>query len=313
MKILHVSPHLGGGVGTVLKGWNNKEKLNIACLEQTNDPRTRDLGTVVSRENLMVMIEDSDIVLVHFWDHKTIFELFSQRIPKCRLIFWSHKNWNVPDKWKNFPDMFFNTSPVQGNWDWIWSTGGLRPLARVWNPVRFNIGTVVSRKTDLPLLVEVVQALKKEIPSAVFTWIGGSIPDTFHPSSFHVGVVNDIYPYFKEMDVFLYPLKKDHYGTCEQVLGEAMSAGVVPVVMGNRAEHFIVDDGNNGFTIDNKDDAVTSIRYLYNEPDARQEMAHTARVDAQHLYDIDLMIKRWSEKFVGVNRIINKHHQGVIV
>jgi hypothetical protein len=311
MKILNICPHLGGGVGTVLKGWNNKEKLNIACLEQTNDPRTRRLGTVVSRENLMVMIEDSDIVLVHFWDHKTIFELFSQRIPKCRLIFWSHKNWNVPDKWKNFPDMFFNTSPVQGRDQYIWSTGGLYPLKRIYRPQRFNIGTVMSSKTDTDFIRYVAERITSDISEAIFTWIG-RIPDDIPKNLYNIGQVYDIYPYLADMDVFLYPLLSGHYGTCEQVLGEAMAAGVVPVTTDNRAESIIVDDGINGFTIDNEDEAIMMIKFLYNEPDVRQEMAHTARVDAQHLYDIDTMISKWKRAFNSIMEI-PKHHQGVIV
>jgi hypothetical protein len=232
MKILHVSPHLGGGVGTVLKGWNDKEKLNIACLEQTNDPRTRDLGTVVSRENLMVMIEDSDIVLVHFWDHKTIFELFAQQIPQCRLIFWSHKNWMIPDHWRKFPDMFINTSPVQGKGQYIWSTGGLYPLERIWNPARFNIGAIISRKTAIRFLIDTERTLAKQIPSAVFTWIGGTYEqiDEIDANHCFLGKVEDIYPYLREMDVLFIPCYQDIMGLANRFLGKLWRLGWFPLL-----------------------------------------------------------------------------------
>jgi hypothetical protein len=311
MKILNICPHLGGGIGTVLKGWNNKEKLNIACLEKTRDPRTESLGSVTSHDNLMVMIEDSDIVLVHFWDHKTIFELFAQQIPQCRLIFWSHKNWMIPDHWKKFPDMFINTSPVQGKGQYIWSTGGLHPLKRTSIPHPFNIGTVISPKTDMDVLNGIIKRVENNIPKAMFTWFG-NVPDNIPKNVYNMGMVHDIYPHLAEMDVFLYPLKKDHYGTCEQVLGEAMASGVVPVVEGNRAESFIVDNGINGHIFLNEDEATRLIKILYDYPDMLLDMAYAARADAEYLYDIDTMISKWKRVFNLIMEI-PKHHQGVIV
>ena len=59
-----------------------------------------------------------------------------------------------------------------------------------------------------------------------------------------VGKIPDIKPYLSKFDVFAYPLNPNHYGTAEQVLQEAMAAGIVPVVMNNPAEKILVKHNN---------------------------------------------------------------------
>jgi hypothetical protein len=70
MNILHITPHLGGGVGTVIMDWIEKDnpeecdKHNIMCLDYLN-PKAADWA---HRNNVLVNgmeIGDYDIVLVH--------------------------------------------------------------------------------------------------------------------------------------------------------------------------------------------------------------------------------------------------------
>jgi hypothetical protein len=46
--------------------------------------------------------------------------------------------------------------------------------------------------------------------------------------------------------IFFYPLQPEHYGTAENALIEAMSLGLVPVVLANPAECAIVEHGVTG-------------------------------------------------------------------
>ena len=47
----------------------------------------------------------------------------------------------------------------------------------------------------------------------------------------------------------LYFLKKDHYGTGENILIECMSAGVIPVVLNNPLERSIIKNNVNGIVL----------------------------------------------------------------
>ena len=97
------------------------------------------------------------------------------------------------------------------------------------------------------------------------------------------------------MNVFGYPLRNNHYGTCEQALGEAMAAEVVPVVMGNPAERLIVGDGLN--VVKDEEEYVEAITQLYHLPGIRAELAFAAKERAKELYNIDNTVKEWNEVF----------------
>ena len=79
-----------------------------------------------------------------------------------------------------------------------------------------------------------------------------------------------------EADIFFYPLQPDHYGTSENALIEAMSLGLVPVVMNNLAEAAIVVDAKSGFIARSIEDCVSLLQMLLLLPDLRGKMSQTA-------------------------------------
>ncbi|MGA8950461.1 MAG: glycosyltransferase, partial [Xanthobacteraceae bacterium] len=84
-----------------------------------------------------------------------------------------------------------------------------------------------------------------------------------------------------EADIFFYPLRPDHYGTAENALVEAMSLGLVPVVLDNRAETQIVTHGKSGFVAQTIDECVSYLRRLVQAPLLREEMGASAAREAQ--------------------------------
>jgi glycosyltransferase involved in cell wall biosynthesis len=214
----------------------------------------------------------------------------------CRMVFWSHQNLPVPERMLSMPDLFFDVSPIQGHGRHIWSTGGVDRFLAV-KPVPhegFNIGTVASPKLH-PGFTDMCGYLKFRIPDARFTILGEweGTDKVQDPSFNYAGKVDDVAPYLAEMDVFAYPLREDHYGTCEQVVGEAMAAGVATVLMNNPAERSI------GARVIREDAQTFSdaVVRLYMMPDIRRKIAETNRKRAQELYSIDTMINRWNEVF----------------
>ena len=312
MKILHITPHLGGGVGTVILGWMEKVKGHkIACLDYANEkakevacrvgfPLGENWGSMVRQVIMNEVISESDIVIIHLWDHPMLNSFLSQPLPACRLIFWCHKHYDVPDDIVSLPDLFLDTSPVQGHGRHIWSTRNMDKFLDI-QPVEhkgFNVGYIGT--VDYKKLHHRYFAMceKINIPDVSFTITGASNIGKYNDKLFVFNMqVDDVAPILASTDVFGYPLRPDHYGTCEQALGEAMAAGVVPVVMRNKAESLIVEDGISGFLANSEREYIGLVEFLYKYPSIRESMSFIAREKAGKLYSIDSMVRKWEGVF----------------
>ena len=100
-----------------------------------------------------------------------------------------------------------------------------------------------------------------------------------------------------EADIFFYPLRRDHYGTAENALVEAMSMGLVPVVLDNPAETEIVAHGKSGFVAHTIDECVSCLRRLVQSPSLREEMGASAARAAQTkspAHSADAFVALWA-------------------
>ncbi|MBC7314651.1 MAG: glycosyltransferase, partial [Rhizobium sp.] len=84
--------------------------------------------------------------------------------------------------------------------------------------------------------------------------------------------------------IFIYPLREDHYGTAENALIEAMSLGLVPVVLANPAEKAIVTDGVNGVVAVDPADMAARLGRLRAEPEERVRLSAAAQATARERY-----------------------------
>jgi L-malate glycosyltransferase len=287
-----------------------KRDSTIICLDATNEKARRSLsGILIGDANKMNkrhsfipdVIKNVDIVLVHYWDSPFLAELFAEPIPDCRMVWWCHKNIKYSQKELDYPDLWIDTSPVQLNGWYIWSTGDISRFLNLQPKPhkRFNVGYVgaMANKKLHPSWDYMCQEIIKKIPDVLFTVVGASENSENNHFRF-IQQIDDIVPYLSEFDILGYPLHPNHTGTCEQVLGEAMAAGVVPVVMDNPAERSIVNEsGMNGFVEKSKDDYVNAIETLYHLFPHRRVMSYRARERAKELYSLDTMIQKWNEVF----------------
>jgi len=319
MKILHITGNLGGGVGTVVCDWMEKINSNnhrIICLDYINkkaynhlrDSGIEHRGGCRNNALIPVCIEQSDIVIFHFWDHPMLAELIASQLPPCRLVFWVHKNYSIPDVIKKYPDLLVGTSPIQGLPQYVWSTGNMDRFFEL-QPVEhegFNVGYVgtVDYKKLHKNFISMCYKIGIEIQDCQFNIIGdGNINELIHhvyPGNPHFitnGKVDDVTPYLQSMDVFGYPLRPDHYGTCEQVIGEAMAAGLPVVAMNNACEREIIQEGVTGFLCNSEQEYIDNIVHLYHKPQLRKWMGQNAREYAMHRYDIQTMVNQWDYIF----------------
>ena len=105
LKIMHVTPHLGGGVGQVLLNYlarvqGGPNRPELWCLDYANQ-KARDRA---AREGLTLhesigldhgrlsdAAREADIVVAHWWNHPLLYAWFlNGLIPPCRLLLWSH-------------------------------------------------------------------------------------------------------------------------------------------------------------------------------------------------------------------------------
>lgn len=136
ISVLHVTPHLGGGVGRVLLNHLAKvhplgaELHTIACLEYANPQslcRAAALG-IHLEENmayhipmLFQMMEQVDVVVIHWWNHPLLYSLMvNETFPPVRLLIWAHvaglfPTQNFTDALIAFPDLFVIATPHSFN------------------------------------------------------------------------------------------------------------------------------------------------------------------------------------------------------
>jgi glycosyltransferase involved in cell wall biosynthesis len=343
IKILHITPHLGGGVGTVVLNWLKKEnevnkssQHKIACLEENKNSMQEflDLGMSIhdglyfNRSLLMEWVSQADIVLMHWWNHPTLFDIIvNSEFPACRLIIWNHVSalnppYILSNKIVEFGDRFIFTSPVSYEAEEtialpdplkeklgvVWSSCGTEIFKGFQRQEHdgFNVGmtgTVDYGKLH-PDFIKMCANIN--IPDVRFIVCSGDSQEQVKKDAIKLNVadrfsfngrVPSIMPYLAIYDVFGYPLQPKHLGTCEQAIGEAMMAGVVPVVLNNPAERYIIENEVTGIIANSPDDYCRAIEYLYHHPETRKRLAQNAISAAREKYSLRRKIKAWGKIF----------------
>ncbi len=346
LSILHITPHLGGGVGRVLLNYLSKVQdapcytHQVACLDYANAialEKAKLISLILCDRmyghinGLLDLIAKADIVFIHWWNHPLLYD-FLVRTPlsSARIIFWSHISGFHPpyiftDKVLRYPDLFVFTTPVsyetkevqnlpdecKQKLRVVWSTAGLEHVRGI-KPQEHNgfnigyIGTVDYCKMH-PDFLHMCSSMN--IPNAHFIVCGGPQEEELRQQAEQLGLsskisftglVNDITPYLSEFDVFGYPLAPYHYGTCDQVLAESMAAGVVPVVLANKMERLMVEDGVTGIVAKDKTGYIQAIEKLYHNPELRHSLSQNAKKAAFERFTLDSIQSDWDKIFEEV-------------
>lgn len=107
--ILHLSPHVGGGVGAVLMDWLIQSSLDastihtLVCLDACHpaslkrlvDSKITFLDNIYRQDRSILWghIAQADIVLMHYWNHPLLARLLVEEgFPSSRLICWCHNS-----------------------------------------------------------------------------------------------------------------------------------------------------------------------------------------------------------------------------
>jgi len=320
-NILHITPHLGGGVGTVLLNWlsnkNNKNINTIATLDFANDKAKKickekriELYSAIDKEKLFQLVKEADIVLLHFWNHPLLYDLIiNNELPPSRLVIWSHISGLVApniidEKILNYPDKFIYTTTISKEIkenETILSTGGIEHLKDVKNEKHEGftvgyIGTVDLAKMH-PKYVETLSKTNAD----KFIILGGNqekeISSGADPRFEFMGKVDDIKPYISKMDVFGYLLNPKHFGTAEQAIQEALAVGVVPVVLNNKCEKSLVKHMETGLVANNLEEYVKYIDLLKKDKTLFNKLRENGKKYALAHFSLNNLNNSWNKVF----------------
>jgi glycosyltransferase involved in cell wall biosynthesis len=310
MKILHVTPHLGGGVG---KAHAAISAVLPKSIERTylllEPPRDRIHADAIAASGARVMVggleqaaqmaREADIVQFEFWNHPRLYECLARgAFPPMRNVLWSHvsglfKPLIAPGLMRAAGRFVFTTTASLANVtpsDKVsvinsgFGFGHAPPRQRSDKAAIAYLGTVDFIKMH-PGFFDAIDALPDDT-IRVAVW-GAADADVQryaqamrHPERIDFrGRTADPAAALAHADIFFYPLQADHYGTAENALIEAMSLGLVPVVMNNPAELAIVKDGVTALVAHSVEECSAHLQRLLASPQERARLAQAAIED----------------------------------
>lgn len=337
-KILHITPHLGGGVGKVMSGVATSSrnppevKRTFICLEKPEKTQFLDLivesghDVVIcpNQETVSRLISEADVVQIEWWNHPAlILFLYQHDFSSVRLFIWSHVSGLnspiIPQELITQSCRFAFTSKCSMDGEWVKqlsseqrekltfipSSGGFVgiPLPSKNQTDEISIGYVGSFNFAKmhPRYVEYISAIRlddfkvrligdttnQELLEAQCEEIGKPGILEF------CGYTNDIVAMLGSINVLAYLLNPEHYGTTENALLEAMAMGIVPVVMDNAVERYIVEDGVTGIVVSTPEQFSEAIVHLAENPKERIEMGVRAATSIRERFSqentIDLL------------------------
>ncbi len=337
VKLGHISPHVGGGVGAVLKDFIDlsifhEVENHLFCLDKcdTNFQQLAVSGVKLealayqSDPSFLRFLSECDVILLHYWNHPLLAKfLATVQIPPCRLLVWCHNSGLqephiIPSYLTRMARKVIFTNHCSIN---------APNLKSLYQSEAHKFGTVHSThslqyfyevgrsriRQDLVtrlLYVGTVSKAKMHADSArIFASLscqGFSICVVGGPDHLSlqdevaslggqidaVGWTHSVTNFYRNADIFVYPLRNDHYGTGEQVLLEAMAAGLPAVAFNNLAEAEIIEQGETGALVSSVEEFIDSVKTI------SSDLAHYGKMSAQAVervvceFDATIMTKK---------------------
>jgi L-malate glycosyltransferase len=336
IKVLHITAHLGGGVGKALSGLvacsassSPDVQHTTVCLEPPEKTqfidqiRNRNCEVFVSPDALQLknLVEQSDIVQLEWWNHPAIIAcLCREPLPPMRILVWSHVsglyNPVIPHKLPEVAQRFLFTSPcsfearavqalhpdVRGKLGVVSSSGGFEnlplPSGRCGDSLSVGYFGSLNFAKLHPNYVDFLKAVKG--PCFSVKLIGDvtnkvilerQCEEAGRPGmlDFH-GYASDVASALSSLNVLAYLLNPEHYGTTENALLEAMAMGIVPIVLNNPAERFIVDDHNTGLIVSSPEEFAEAIEWLSLNPNERRRIGRQAAKSVRTRFSVEKMV-----------------------
>lgn len=316
-KLLHISAHMGGGVGKaisgILKGLGEYDNT-LLLLESTKDQKyinmCNEINIIISKDIKRIKEEaqKADAVILNWWCHPLFAEVFKAlNNENLKLLLWSHINGlyypYLPFEFVDMFDRLMFTSPcvfenkywtleenniIRDKLEIVYGMGEFDPCLSK-HKINYQIndkfkiaysGTLNFSKVH-GRFPEICRGIKEILPTAEFHMFGRydkEFSELFDSEYVKFhGFTDDLEEILPEMDAFCYPLNPENYATTENALLEAMAAALPVIVLNNPAERNIVTNGKDGVIVDNVSNVAESVKQIYQDIDFRKLIGNNAR------------------------------------
>jgi glycosyltransferase involved in cell wall biosynthesis len=181
--------------------------------------------------------------------------------------------------------------------------GGNPPAT--FNPIAY-LGTVDFIKMH-PGFFDAMDALEHHATAAI--WGGYDVDGEVasrahamrHPERIRfMGQTSDPQSALSQSRIFFYPLQPDHYGTAENALIEAMSLGLVPVVLVNAAECAIVEHGVTGLIGNGIEECAELVDMLLSSPEKADAIGRNAAAKVAEAFTPDHSARAFATLWDGL-------------
>lgn len=265
-----------------------------------------------SPARLHELIEQADIVQVHFWNSPILYDFLRADHPAMRLLLWlkvvgSHAPQSITRPLIDYADKVVATTPATlaaPVWDGYLTdlksakqavVPGIADFDRLhdFQPQPhdgFNVGYIGTVNFSKMYARYVAMSAEIAVPNIKFIVCGGGSEDMLRQQAEALnaaekfefrGYVESIQSVLEIMDVFGYPLCEDTYATSEKSLQEAMYAAIPPVVFPYGGVKHLVQHGETGLVVHSELEYQQAIAYLYAHPDERRRLGENAKRYAQ--------------------------------
>lgn len=316
-KVLHLTPHLNGGLGKVLLSTLNYFNRSApshavlvygpsSLLSDEFTPHRDSISFVANIEDIGGRLQPFDLIQVEYWNHPLIYKLLcSGVLDKARVIGCAHIQGESP------PQLI--TSESIRYFDKLLLTGicsekilqeskpdsskpreirfpldlsGFRyidrsrkaPSSRV---VLGYVGTLSYAKLHKSFL-KMCSEVEREIKLVVVGKDEGGCLEQEAKKDYpklaaeFLGFRTDISDILQTIDVFVYPLRRGHYGTGELALVEGLHSGAATVAFKNPAEQRLIMDDVTGLLADDEADFVSKLTRLCDDTSLRLRLGVNA-------------------------------------
>jgi hypothetical protein len=262
IKVLNVTSHLGGGLGTAISTYIARSTLthSVLELEKSINPCTDqisiDVKTLKNRKDFAKHIVDYDVLLIHYYCHPLIVWALMEinRIKGNKVVVWCHNNGKdilrpLPDNLGKMADLVILSGCKDERFD---ECEVIRPSPTM-SFLDKAAHKVSKANKDDKLSFRYIGSLdKSKISDCAFEWFGylsekwgfdiATLDSSHNFSRFRVLVGETkrsvLYDHFF---CLVYPLRDNHYGCGELGLQELLMLGYPAIIRRNSVETEIVD------------------------------------------------------------------------
>jgi glycosyltransferase involved in cell wall biosynthesis len=342
IRIAHITPHLGGGVGEVIKGlfsYSKNYENSLFTLDWCNSNFENLEGAKNAIQGLSYRLDEFiikqlteyDIFVVHYWNHPLMADFLARIcLSKSRLIFWCHNSGLyephiIPSYLAKLSNVILFTSECSF----------LAPnITEILTSNKFlNIGSVHSTRV-LDNFLEIGLSRKKVNNNKKLLYVGTVSQSKLHHQSAFIfaelskkgytidivggmdhealayevhelggkvnvhGPVDNVRYFYINADVFIYPLRSNHYGTGEQVILEAMASGLPVIAFSNPAESAIIENGVDGFLVNSTKSFIDSVGTLFQDHELIFTMGSSGVQNICKKYAIKIMLDKLEDYYL---------------